>query len=155
AIRHTMGPMRRRLRLVSFMLSTFAVGALLSGCSADQPTEWVTATPTVTAEKSLRPDPAQGARWPLTGRPAEDAGDALGRAAVSVKIENSPAARPQVGLQRADIVWEQLVEGGMTRLVATYHSDVPEDVGPIRSIRPMDAAIAGPAGGVLAFSGGQ
>ncbi len=146
--------MRRQLPALSGVI--VLASALLIACSPTTPsTEWVTVTPTVSADKSLPPDPAAEVRWPLTGETAEEADEGLGRAAVSVKIENSPAARPQVGLQRADIVWEQLVEGGMTRFVATYHSDLPEEVGPIRSIRPMDAAIAGPAGGVLAFSGGQ
>jgi len=98
------------------------------------------------------PDPQQTHSWPLTGVSAEEAefGPAL-----SVKIENSPGARPQGGLDRADIVWEQLVEGGMTRFVAMFHSDLPEAIGPVRSVRPMDAAIAGQVGGGLAFSGGQ
>lgn len=96
--------------------------------------------------------PEKESAWPLTGVSVEE--EEFGPA-LSVKIENSPAARPQGGLERADIVWEQLVEGGMTRFVAVFHSDLPESLGPIRSVRPMDAAIAGPAGGVLAFSGGQ
>jgi|SRR5690625_466563 len=98
------------------------------------------------------PAPQQTHAWPLTGVSVDDGefGPAL-----SVKIENSPAARPQGGLERADIVWEQLVEGGMTRFVAMFHSDLPETLGPIRSVRPMDAAIAGMVGGGLAFSGGQ
>lgn len=153
----TVGPYDEGMRRHSVALGgvLLVAGMLIAGCSADRPVEWVTVTPTVNTEKSPPPDPATAPRWPLTGEDAEGAGDDVSRAAVSIKIENSPAARPQVGLQGADIVWEQLVEGGMTRFVATYHSDVPTDVGPIRSIRPMDAAIAGPAGGVLAFSGGQ
>ncbi|QGH70490.1 DUF3048 domain-containing protein [Pseudactinotalea sp. HY158] len=152
--------MRRFRHLAPARLGSVGVlglaAVLLVGCAPKPaPTEWVTVAPTVSADKTVPPDPAQQVRWPLTGEPAPDAGDDLERAAVSVKIENSAASRPQVGLQRADIVWEELVEGGMTRFVATYHSDLPEDVGPIRSIRPMDAAIAGPVGGVLAYSGGQ
>ncbi|MGY1680642.1 DUF3048 domain-containing protein [Geodermatophilus sp. SYSU D01176] len=89
--------------------------------------------------------------WPLTGVPADAIGD---RPALAVKIENSVDARPQTGLGAADVVWEQVVEGGITRFVAVYHSDLPPEIGPVRSIRPMDAAIAAPLGGLLAFSGG-
>ena len=89
--------------------------------------------------------------WPLTGVPAAGVPD---RPALAVKIENSVDARPQTGLTAADVVWEQVVEGGITRFVAVYHSDLPPEIGPVRSIRPMDPAIAAPLGGLLAFSGG-
>jgi hypothetical protein len=72
-----------------------------------------------------------------------------------VKIENSIDARPQTGLNAADLVWEEVVEGGITRYVAVFHSELPAEIGPVRSIRPMDAAIAGPLHGLMAFSGGQ
>ena len=77
------------------------------------------------------------------------------RPALAVKIENSSEARPQTGLDQADNVWEQVVEGGISRFVAVYHSKVPAEVGPIRSVRPMDPAIAAPLHGLIAFSGGQ
>ncbi|MGY1763030.1 DUF3048 domain-containing protein [Geodermatophilus sp. SYSU D00779] len=89
--------------------------------------------------------------WPLTGVPAHAVAD---RPALAVKIENSVDARPQTGLAAADMVWEQVVEGGITRFVAVYHSDLPPEIGPVRSIRPMDPAIAASLGGLLAFSGG-
>jgi hypothetical protein len=72
-----------------------------------------------------------------------------------VKIENSSDSRPQTGLNAADMVWEEVVEGGITRFVAVYHSTVPPQIGPIRSVRPMDPAIAAPLRGLFAFSGGQ
>lgn len=77
------------------------------------------------------------------------------RPAVSVKIENLAVARPQSGMQEADIVWEQIVEGGITRFVTMYHSTIPDEVGSIRSVRPMDPGIIAPVGGIVAFSGGQ
>lgn len=89
--------------------------------------------------------------WPLTGVSAAAIPD---RPALAVKVENSVDARPQTGLDAADMVWEQVVEGGITRFVAVYHSDLPPEIGPVRSIRPMDPAIAAPLGGLLAFSGG-
>ena len=96
--------------------------------------------------------PAAGPAWPLTGVPTAVA---AARPALAVKIENSIDARPQTGLNAADLVWEEVVEGGITRFVAVYQSDLPEEVGPVRSVRPMDPAVAAPLHGLLAFSGGQ
>ena len=53
------------------------------------------------------------------------------------------------------MVWEEVVEGGVTRYVAVYHSSIPADVGPVRSVRPMDPAIVAPLKGLIAFSGGE
>src|SRR5436305_153915 len=72
----------------------------------------------------------------------------------ALPIQNSIDARPQTGLTAADVVWEQVVEGGITRFVAVYHSKLPPEIGPVRSVRPMDPAIAAPLHGLLAFSGG-
>ncbi len=90
--------------------------------------------------------------WPLTGVAADEVAD---RPALAVKIENAPQARPQTGLEQADVVWEEVVEGGITRFVAVFHSQVPQSVGPVRSVRPMDPAIVAPLHGVLAYTGGQ
>jgi hypothetical protein len=73
---------------------------------------------------------------------------------IVVKIENSPESRPQSGLQAADIVTEELVEGGETRFAAFFQSGDPGQVGPVRSVRNVDAQIVGPTHGILAFSGG-
>jgi hypothetical protein len=88
----------------------------------------------------------------LTGKPADAPVD---RPALAVKIENSVDARPQTGLGAADMVWEEVVEGGITRYVAVYHSTLLAEIGPVRSVRPMDPAIAAPLHGLFAFSGGQ
>jgi len=94
---------------------------------------------------------APGRAWPLTGLPSSVPVD---RPALAVKIENSVQARPQTGLGASDLVYEEVVEGGITRYVAVYQSRLPSSVGPVRSIRPMDASIAGPLGGLFAFAGG-
>ncbi|MET3683209.1 major membrane immunogen (membrane-anchored lipoprotein) [Alkalibacillus flavidus] len=70
--------------------------------------------------------------YPLTG---EEADEQLDRRAFAVMINNHPKARPQTGLTEADIVYEFLAEGYITRLVALYHSEIPERVGPVRSAR--------------------
>ncbi|RBY85076.1 DUF3048 domain-containing protein [Blastococcus sp. TF02A-26] len=107
---------------------------------------------TCATDDGSAPEQVPGA-WPLTG---VDAGGAdTARPALAVKVENSDAARPQTGLNAADVVWEQVVEGGISRFVAVYHSTLPPTLGPVRSVRPMDAPIAAPLRGLLAFSGGQ
>lgn len=60
-----------------------------------------------------------------------------------------------MGLERTDLLFEELVEGGITRYVAVWQSDIPEILGPVRSIRPMDPDIVSPFGGIICYSGGQ
>ena len=123
---------------------------MVAGCAADLPMPRPTPTPTY--ESSYVPPAAFGIA-PLTGEQIEVG--ALTAPALSAKVDNHPDARPQVGLERTDIVFEELVEGGLTRYVAVWHSDVPAVIGPVRSIRPMDPDIISPLGGIVAYSGGQ
>jgi hypothetical protein len=92
---------------------------------------------------------------PLTG--LEPAGDRAvpERRALAVKVENISVSRPQVGIDAADIVYEQPVEGGITRFVAVFHCrDVPR-VGPVRSVRESDPILLLQFGGPLfGYSGG-
>lgn len=92
-------------------------------------------------------------RYPLTGMPAVDPGNAA-RQAIAVKIDNSAAARPQAGLDRADVIYEEFTEG-ITRFIVVFHSSNAAMVGPVRSVRPGDPDIIKPLGGPLAFSGGS
>lgn len=55
--------------------------------------------------------------------------------AVAVMVNNHPKARPHSGLSKADIVFELLSEGNITRFLALYQSEEPETVGPVRSAR--------------------
>ena len=73
---------------------------------------------------------------PLTGLPVTQR-----RPALAVKIDNSPDARPQSGLNQADVVFEELVESGITRYIAVFHSTDAEVVGPVRSGRTSDLVI--------------
>lgn len=76
------------------------------------------------------------------------------RPALSIKVDNSPPGLPQSGLDKADIVTDALVEGGLTRILATYQSQDAALVGPIRSARPVDAALLRQlGGGIFAYSG--
>lgn len=90
---------------------------------------------------------------PFTGLP-DPTGIAQTRSSLAVKIENTPEARPQSGLDQADIVYEEVVDGGITRFWAVFNSAAPENVGPIRSVRAMDPGIVSPLHGVVAYSGG-
>jgi hypothetical protein len=74
---------------------------------------------------------------------------------IAAKIDNHLEARPQIGLGATDIVFEELVEGGLTRYLAVWHTTIPVELGPVRSIRPMDPDIVSPFGGIIAYSGGQ
>ena len=82
--------------------------------------------------------PADGPRAPLTGELTSDFTLAQRRALV-VKVGNSDRrSRPQAGLAAADIVYETLIEGGESRLMAVFHSEMPGRVGPVRSARTSD-----------------
>lgn len=89
---------------------------------------------------------------PLSG--AEPRNDAvLERPAVAVKVENAPIAYPLSGLEDAEIVYEELVEGGVTRFMALYGCTDSRKVGPVRSARAIDPSIMTPATRILGFSG--
>jgi hypothetical protein len=76
------------------------------------------------------------------------------RPSLLVKIENTPDSLPQWGIDQADVVYEEIVNGGITRLAAIFNSQVPVKIGPVRSVRPTDTQIVWPLGGLFAFSGG-
>jgi hypothetical protein len=90
---------------------------------------------------------------PLTGR-RDPTGASARRAALTVKIENLPISRPQVGIDEADVVYEEVVECGITRLAAIFQSHIPAVIGPVRSVRRTDQALVRPIGGIFVFSGG-
>jgi len=127
---------------ISILGLSFAL--VLSACGGGDPeasnSDSVTSTPKATPV------------WSLTGLPGPD--DAQIRPIVVVKIENDPIVRPQTGLDRADLIFEELVEGGMTRFAVVYQSDLPDEVGPVRSVRHVDVAIAEPMADAFVFSGG-
>lgn len=103
----------------------------------------------VVAVASASPPVAAPGTAPLTGLP----GTVPNRPAVIAKIDNSPAGRPQRGLNAADIVFEEQVEGGLTRFAAVFHSQTAV-VGPIRSTRTTDISFINAFGGpALLYSG--
>lgn len=147
-----MGLTRVRSRVSARALLSVAValglGMTAVGCTPQK------ATPTPPA--SSRPGvqtPAPAAIAPLRGTPMP--AGVPNHASIAAKIDNLPVARPQIGLASADIVYQELVEGGLTRYVAVWHSTIPALIGPVRSIRPMDPDIVSPLGGIICYSGGQ
>jgi hypothetical protein len=85
--------------------------------------------------------------------------DSAGRPAdpvLALKIDNASAARPQTGLNAADVVYAEQVEGGLSRLMAVYATRLPETVGPVRSARESDLELLRQFHEpTLAFSGAQ
>jgi len=89
---------------------------------------------------------------PLTGLDAPDGFPS--HPVIVVKIDNTSSAEPQLGLRDADMVVEELVEGGSTRLAAFFWTKTPNTVGPVRSMRASDVGIVTPANAVIVASGG-
>lgn len=136
---------RRRLwRRAPLLAVVGGVTLLAAACGSHHraaappaPTTSSTVAPTTSTTRKPPPAPALS---PLTGLPETKA--AQRRAvAVVVKIDNVDAARPQMGPQQADVVYEEQVEGGLTRLAAVFQSQYPTMVGPVRSGRLTDSAI--------------
>ena len=94
----------------------------------------VTEAPTTVAETTTTTIPVPV--MPLNGLPIVDEAAAI-RPAIVVKIDNHPGARPQTGLNEADIVYEENVEK-WTRFAAVFHSTGSDPVGPVRSGRTQD-----------------
>lgn len=138
-----------RTRVIAVVAAAMA-GALtvvLTGCiGAPMPVPSPSYTPTYIAPPPTVLAPLTGEVLPVGAVPGPS---------LAAKIDNHVDARPQVGLEHTDLVFEELVEGGLTRYVAVWQSDVPAEIGPIRSIRPMDPDIISPFGGIVAYSGGQ
>jgi len=101
---------------------------------------------------SARPVTKKARVAPLTG--VTDTNGANGRCAITVKIDNTEAGHPKYGVEDADVIYEEVVEGGYTRLAAIFNSHTPDRVGPVRSVRKTDQSIVWPIGGVFVYSGG-
>lgn len=127
------------------LVSLIALALLAGGCSSSSDDE-PKADPAKkgSSEKLVEISPVTG--LPLKGRPDNPV--------FVVKIENTANGSPQYGLNRADMVVEELVEGGLTRLAAFYYSKLPKKVGHVRSMRATDIGIASPVAGQIVASGG-
>ena len=148
--------MRKGLLSVHPLALVTVIALLLAACSSpttpsapSQPRATAAAAPTV--EPTLAPDAPCRDCWPLNGKPLK-IGSADKRALL-VKIDNVPLARPHYGITQADMVFEILVEGFVTRLAAVYHSQDPQTIGNIRSARLADRSLTPMVRGALVYSG--
>jgi hypothetical protein len=136
---------RRRTTLVVQLLAvTAALALVLAACGGG-------GSDKKTQKKKEAPKEAVA---PLTG--VAPAGESLTRPALEVKIDNADerGVRPQAGIEVADVVYEEQVEGNVTRFLTIFNSTLPDQVGPIRSVRATDPNVVWPLGGVFAYSGG-
>lgn len=137
--------------LVRFGAALVALGALAAcgGGSASSSDSTVTGSSDTTI-----PGQDVTATYPLLGTPITDAAAAT-RPVIVAKIDNHPAARPQSGLNKTDIVFEENVEA-LTRFAAVFHSQGSDPVGPLRSGRTQDIDMLGSLNKPLfAWSGGN
>ena len=118
-------------------MAVFATILVTSGCASISQ-----------SVKQLISDPVQ--TNVLSGREGEN-GPVL-----VVKIDDTANARPQVGLEFADVIYIEQVEGGLTRLAAVFSSSIPPRIGPVRSARISDIELFAQYGHVaFAYSGAQ
>jgi hypothetical protein len=134
--------------------AVIGISLLAAGCGGGgaKPVAVATTRP-ATASSSPTPVKVAAPTCPLTGL-APNASQSITRPALAVKIDNINPARPQAGIDHADLVFEELVEGGLTRLMAVFQCDAAGSVGPVRSARTSDAdMLALLHGSVFGFSG--
>lgn len=146
-------PQRRRVATVFVTVAAVVAAGWLAVVLVTSPRpapQAPPAQPTTTAPSPTTPPPtpAAPAASPFTGleRP-------LGPV-LAVKVDNVRAARPQLGLSAADLVYVEPVEGGLSRLVAVFCGRLPDAVGPVRSARDTDLELLHQFGApALAYSG--
>jgi hypothetical protein len=146
--RPTDRPALRGLRLPALVVLALVASLVLAGCGGKDKNN--------TADDRPTSQPTQGgtelaAVWPLTGLPAP--AETPNHPVMIVKIDNTAASEPQIGLGKADMVVEELVEGGITRLAAMFYSTLPNRAGPVRSARASDIGVVTPTHAVLIASG--
>lgn len=140
-------PRSRNLRAASSLCAALLL--LGVACSDDAPEE-----PGDAALEAPASTPTPDPKCPLTGDDAPSV-EVAERPAVAVKVENDPVAYPLSGLDEAEIVFEELVEGGVTRFMAIYHCTDARKAGPVRSARIVDPGIMIPITRILGAAGGN
>jgi hypothetical protein len=133
-------------------LAVVLATSALASCSSSSSTPPITTSSTPASDAAHHDKPARPT-CPLTGAPRTKH-EFVKRVPLAVKIDNVSDALPQSGINHADVVIEELVEGGLTRLMAVFQCDSAKTVGPIRSLRISDADILALLhGSVLGYSG--
>ena len=139
--------MRRVAQTLSALTATSLV---LTACGGSSPSPQVH----ISAPQKVAGSQRVIQRWPLTGFRVRPHKTAARRHPVLVaKMDNTVSSRPQVGLRMADMVVEELVEGGLTRLAVFYYSHIPRKTGPIRSMRASDIRVVKPVHASIVTSG--
>jgi hypothetical protein len=139
-LRTTRGKVVAGVGLAVLIVASAVVVQATSSESTAPETTTTTASTTTTAPPTTPPPPPPPT-WPLTGAPISDPALA-NKPALIVKIDNvEPDSRPQAGINQADIVYEERVEGAVTRLMAVFHSTDAAPVGPVRSARTSDIGL--------------
>ena len=157
-------PDPKKLAMVGLpiLLLLAVVAVVLSGGDDTPPPTTITTvaaapipevTTTTTTEATTTTIVAEPTTWPLTG--LEATGEVDEAKVLIAKIDNTSNSRPQLGLDSADMVIEVVVEGGVPRLLAFFQSDIPPEIGPIRSAREVDPKLVEPFGALMAHSGGR
>jgi hypothetical protein len=141
--------MEIHVRRVALALSALtATGLMLTACGGSSSSS-PDAGPSESQSKAPTPE-----FWPLTGEQVPDGKtSALDHPVLVAKMDNTEASQPQVGLSKADMVVEELVEGGLTRLAAFFYTDIPTNAGPIRSMRASDIDVVSPVHASMVTSG--
>ncbi len=137
-------PVRKRLPALLAALGLVATACGSSKGGALPRVDTTAPTTTTTAPPALAPFTGQSLFNP----------EVASRPAVMIKVGDDPKARPQAGLDKADVVYEERVEGNVVRFLAVYQSQDAKSVGPIRSVRSSDAGVVAAIGGVFVYSGG-
>lgn len=91
---------------------------------------------------------------PLTGEASTGSQPWQSRPVLAIKIGNAGPERPQAGLDRADVTYEELVEGGATRFMAIFSTHDVDRIGPVRSARKVDPTLLAPMNALFGYSGG-
>lgn len=149
--RHAKGRALRNVVTLAALVVLAGAGAVAVYVSQRQGTS---RAPSPSTTASGLPAPQIAATCPLTGTPAPG-GSVPERPAMAVKIGNNPSALPQSGLTHADVVFEEPIEGAITRLLAIFQCHEAPRVEPIRSTRWIDAQLLPELGHPgFAFAGG-
>lgn len=154
-----------RRRIFAWLLAAGLTLGMLSGCSevtpnsepesSEEVSEPVSSEPESSEEVSSEPETVEGNQNPLTGL-YDLSEDAVGKRPVAIMINNIKIALPQSGISQADIMYEMVVEGGITRMMAVYsdYNAVPT-TGSIRSARHNYLELALPHDAIYVHFGGS
>jgi hypothetical protein len=107
-------------------------------------------SPSLPSLQPLETPAAASLTFPLTGLKSQQL---VKTRPFAVMVENAPAARPQSGLGQADVVYEILAEGEVTRFAAVFQSHEAKVIGPVRSIRPYFVEIGAALDAVIVHAG--